>query len=394
MDEKTLTDAIQTAVKTLRDTNENFEAEKKEWGHKIATSDETLAKINNSIDELQLKFERMNVVKPDPAKMQSPAAKSFFKWMREGKAGLNPEEKKALVEDATGLYLIPEDIASEIVRALPAISRFRNFATIRNTTRDKLRWRSMAEVSMGWGKLETGTSISGLESSLVPATDYIYAEDLVGLTKIGEDELMDSDENLAAFIAESFARSRASVEDAAFATGRGHSTYLEPAGVAVNATLVNTNKIDLDTADTITTDDMVELEYSLPAQYLPNASFMMHRKTEMALRLFRPAVASGYYGNYMWQPPSAAGQPSTFDGFPIFNSSSMNYPADTTDEKTAVVFGDFKAGYWIVDRSGMTIQRLDELYAESGLVGFKAHFRVGGGVVNTSAFYCLNNESS
>ena len=42
------------------------------------------------------------------------------------------------------------------------------------------------------------------------------------------------------------------------------------------------------------------------------------------------------------------------------------------------IFGDFQRGYRVIDREGIGIQRLSELYAEAGLVGFKVHARVGG----------------
>ena len=42
------------------------------------------------------------------------------------------------------------------------------------------------------------------------------------------------------------------------------------------------------------------------------------------------------------------------------------------------IFGDFQRGYRILDGKGFGIQRLSELYAEAGLVGFKVHARVGG----------------
>ncbi|MQY55699.1 MAG: phage major capsid protein [Dehalococcoidia bacterium] len=45
------------------------------------------------------------------------------------------------------------------------------------------------------------------------------------------------------------------------------------------------------------------------------------------------------------------------------------------------IFGDFRSGYRVVDRSGMPIQRLTELYSAAGLVGFKIHKRVTGNVM-------------
>lgn len=42
------------------------------------------------------------------------------------------------------------------------------------------------------------------------------------------------------------------------------------------------------------------------------------------------------------------------------------------------IFGDFQRRYDIRDGKESSIQRLSELYAEAGLVGFKVHARVGG----------------
>ena len=47
-------------------------------------------------------------------------------------------------------------------------------------------------------------------------------------------------------------------------------------------------------------------------------------------------------------------------------------------------FGDFQSGYRVIDRSGMTIQRLTELYSEAGLVGFKIHIRVSCNVIRAA----------
>jgi HK97 family phage major capsid protein len=200
---------------------------------------------------------------------------------------------------------------------------------------------------------------------------------------------MDSDAQLQAILADSFARAIAEAEDTAFTIGTGH-TYSQPAGVAVNASI---STVNLDTADVITTDDMLDVEYELPAQYLAGAAWLMNRKTEKVVRMFRPAVNSGYYGNYMWQPSLLVGQPNSFDSFPIYNQADMNYPADSVALKNEVIFGNFKAGYRIIDRMGITLQRLDELYAEAGLVGFKVHKRTGGGVIRTDAFRALINPS-
>ena len=121
----------------------------------------------------------------------------------------------------------------------------------------------------------------------------------------------------------------------------------------------------------------------MPARYRKNGAFLMHSKCEMAIRNLRAEVADGYYGDFLWQPSVQAGRPNTLLGYPVHNQDDMKYPADTV-AANVVLFGDFKAGYRIIDRAEMTLQRLTELYSEAGLVGFKIHKRVGGSVMRAS----------
>ena len=51
-----------------------------------------------------------------------------------------------------------------------------------------------------------------------------------------------------------------------------------------------------------------------------------------------------------------------------------------------VLFGDIRSGYLIADRQRITVQRLDERYADQGLVGFLFRERVGGDVIRPAAF--------
>jgi len=325
---------------------------------------------------------------------------AFFKAMREGRSGLSKEER-ALVEDTTGLYMVPEDLEAEIYRGLPQINVIRQLATIRNTSRDKVSKRSMTEVSVGWGKLELGTAIT--ESTIVPSKEYIYAEDLAGLTKVGKDELNDTDANLSALIANSFSVAIANAEAKAFVIGSGHNSS-EPEGVAVNTTLltgigssagaaaVGTYGRNWTTDDTPIFEDLLKLEYDLPAQYRNGASWLMNSKCEAQLRALRGGGYTATDGPFLWQPSLLVGQPNNIDGYPIYNQNDMGYPADTL-AKTNVIFGNWKLGYMIVDRAGISIQRLDELYAEAGLVGFIVHFRVGGGVIREDAFRLMSNDT-
>jgi hypothetical protein len=77
---------------------------------------------------------------------------------------------------------------------LPQLNVLRNLQ-VRNTNSDRIRRVSLNEVTVGWGKIEiqTNPKLSTFESSLAPTEAFLYVEDAYGLTKIGEDELDDSD---------------------------------------------------------------------------------------------------------------------------------------------------------------------------------------------------------
>ncbi len=63
-------------------------------------------------------------------------------------------------------------------------------------------------------------------------------------------------------------------------------------------------------------------------------------------------------------------------------------PAVAANAKS-VAYGDFKRGYWIIDRIQIEIQRLVEKYAEYGQIGFHVRKRVHGQVVNPEAIKIL-----
>jgi HK97 family phage major capsid protein len=373
MEEKVL--ELQKLIKELR---EKWEAKEKGLYTK-AEFEEFQKKINERIEQLETMIKRPPVADGGKdAGQPSEKKAAFFKFMREGKAALTPEEAKALVSDATGQILIPEELEAEIYRELPKLTIIRSLATVRQIRTDRIRRRSLTEITVGWGKLETGTAIT--ESTMVPSEEYQYVEDLYGLTKIGEDELMDTDIALESIVTDSFSRAIAEAEDTAFVVGTGHANK-QPEGI-LNGSVVA--RVDAGQAGAITADDILKLIYAVPAQYRQNGVLIMNSKTELALRLLKSSD-----GQYLWQPSLQAGRPNTFAGYPIYNQEDIpEIPAAGT-AADVVIFGDVRAGYRILDRLGMTVQRLTELYAEAGLVGFKVHRRVGGGVIRPNALRIL-----
>lgn len=388
---KELQTQIQQGFDALKAAGEKQEAEIKKHG---AASQETkgeIAKINAAMDELkkqmddtQTKLNRTNFAaggggQPDPEQEAKSAA--FYQFIREGKATLGPDQRKALVEDATGEIIVPEDLDSVLYRELPKTNILRALASVRTTKSNRVRRRSITEVTTGWGKLETSATktLTQYESTPVPANDWIYVEDAYGLVKIGEDELEDSDINLQALLVDSFGNAYGAMEEMAFVKGTGHAAE-QPEGIILAASGVT--NFDTATVAAFAVDDLIKVYYEVPAQYRKNGTFIVHTLVEKTARLAKDAD-----GQYLWQPSLVAGAPNMFNGKPIYAQDDLAGAFATGGQ--VAVFGDFKAGYQIIDRTGSTITRLNELYAEDGLIGFRFKRRVGGGVVRPNAFRIL-----
>lgn len=58
-----------------------------------------------------------------------------------------------------------------------------------------------------------------------------------------------------------------------------------------------------------------------------------------------------------------------------------------------ILFGDLSA-YWIADRQGRVFQRLNELFAANGLVGFRVTQRVDGRLVLPEAVKVMQMKAS
>jgi HK97 family phage major capsid protein len=290
----------------------------------------------------------------------------FFDYLR----GKNIEVK-ALVEDTTGEILVPEDLYAEIIRTLPKINVIRRYATAVTVKGNRLRYRGLTDVAVSWTKLETSATALGETGTPTISEGTIQVRDLYGLIKIGEDLLEDTDVALERLIVESFANAIAEAENNAFISGVPANG--EPEGI-----LTNTNVQDLTVEnETFDFDDLIKLFYALPAQYRTNAVWIMNSNTEQTIREFKDTN-----GRYILQPSVSEPFVSTILGRPVATDEAV--PDNT------IIFGDLKAGYLIIDKqSGLTVKRLEELFALSGQIGLKVHYRVGGGVIRPDAIKVL-----
>src|SRR5690606_26553519 len=88
----------------------------------------------------------------------------------------------------------------------------------------------------------------------------------------------------------------------------------------------------------------------------------------------------GERANYLWRPPATPGQAASLMGFAIAEAEDM---PDVAADSFSIAFGDFRAGYLVVDRTGVRVLR--DPYSAKPYMLFYTTKRVGGGVQNFEA---------
>lgn len=382
MELKEYIEAMKKVWEDLKSAQDKMAAEVKTRGEAHTETKGLVDKLNERLSELEVKVSRPAVTKSENKDGElSLSAKAFVKALR-GKVALTQEEK-ALVEDATGQLIVPWDMDSEIYRGIGKITVVRPLATQRNTASDRVRMISMNEVAMGWGKLETAAGEALPDTTLVPAETFQYVEDQIGLAKIGVDELEDTDVNLNAYLVNSFTQACGEHEDTAFIEGTGHAN-VQPMGLFTAAVGGGPVRVDTAASGAVSTDDIINLIYAVASQYRKGAAFIMNGATVKAIRKLKNAVD----GSYAWQPSIQVGEPGALFGYPVYEQDDIDALAANKD---VAIFGNFKLGYRILDRRGMTVQKLSELYIASGLIGFLVTRRVGGAILRAAAFRILHS---
>ena len=225
------------------------------------------------------------------------------------------------------------------------------------------------------------------EEGVIPESDDSFGQITLGahkvasIIKVSDELLQDSVFDVESYIATEFARRVGDAEEAAFITGDGAGKPIgmlhETNGAATGVTAAS--------ATAITADELIDLVYSLKAPYRKRAIFLFNDQTIKAIRKLKDGN-----GQFLWQPGLQMGQPNTLLGYRYETSTHM--PVIGASAKP-ILFGDLSS-YWIADREGRSIKRLNELYATTGQVGFRVTQRLDGRLVQQEGMKCLTMKTA
>lgn len=310
-----------------------------------------------------------------PTEVKDAQKAAFFNYLRKGDS-IKPEQKAALVEDADGNKLIPEDFAGTIYKGLPNKAVMRSICYVRPTTKRTVGIGEVLVSQASWGKLELGDAAADGLGAPPANKQTLTVWDLNALVKIGVDELDDTDENLGELIRQSLTAVIGVQEDAAFAAGTGDANK-QPTGVANGATV--SQKVTAAAAGTYTSDDIIKLAFAVPQAARASGVYVGNTASEQAVRLLK-----GSDGHYLWQENFRAGEPAFLNGKRWYTNDGFASGVSPAAGKP-LFFGDFNLGYMIADRKQLGVTRLVERYADEGKIGLVFRHRVGGGVMRPGA---------
>ena len=321
------------------------------------------------------------------ADIDAPHQKAFAAYLRsgddDGLRGLELEGK-ALSSSvaADGGYLVDPQTADTIQSTLSSTASLRAVANVVNvdaTSYDVLI--DHTELGAGWA-----SEVGSLAETDTPQIERISIplHELSALPKASQrlldDSAFDIEGWLAGRIADKFARSEAD----AFVNGDGAD---KPTGFLNYPTAANgawtwgnlgyqATGVDGDIGGP---DAIVDLVYSLGAEYRANGTFVMNSQTAGVVRKLKDGD-----GRFLWSDGLSAGEPARLMGYPVLIAEDM--PSIASDA-TAIAFGDFSAGYTVAERPDLRVLR--DPFSAKPHVLFYATKRVGGAVSDFAAIKLL-----
>ena len=374
-DPKAMIAQIASAFEEFKTTNDaalKAKAEDSLVTQKLETISASMDNYQKVIDDLNAKIAAGSTGLGDMEPTNPEYVKAFKAHMRKGDVSAAMSVGTA----ADGGYLAPVEWDRTVTNKLKQISPIRaNAQVITISGNGFSRVYNDGVIGSGWvgeTAARPATATPGL-TSLAFNTGEIYANPAITQTAL-DDVAIDLEQWLADEVDGEFAIQ----ENIAFLSGNGTN---KPTGIlnyvtgGANAATHPFGAITGTTvagAAAVTTDEVIDLVYSLPSERNQNAKFFMNRSSLGKVRKLKDGQ-----GNYIWQPTYVAGQPSTLQGYPVVEVPGM---PNMTTGLVSILFGDMAATYLVIDRLGIRVLR--DPYTNKPFVHFYTTKRVGGGVQN------------
>ncbi len=307
--------------------------------------------------------------------------RAYEKFLKSGMRSMSEAEFRALSvgsDTQAGYLRVPNIAAAQILKNVDDATPTRALAT---------QFQIGGAESMGVVTLDADPADADWTSELLTGSEdstmafgkrELRAHPLAKRIKISNKLLRSSRIDIASYVQQRLAYKFAITNEKAFMTGDG---VMKPLGVfTAHADGIPTSR-DVSTGNTttaITADGLIEAKHSIKAAYWPRLRWQFHRD---ALKQIRKLKLGD--GQYIWQPGITDDLPARILEVPYV--ANENAPSTFTSQLYVGIIGDFSF-YWIADALDMSLQVLDQLYAETNQTGYILRMETDGQPVMAEAF--------
>lgn len=296
-------------------------------------------------------------------------------YLRSGFAGMDTEMRSVLQAgvDADGGVTVAETWRRQLIETQREFSAIRTFAEV--ITTETGGDFHLPRVS---GDANAVTIVA--EGTVIPDDAETFDEVILKayaykkITKANEEAVQDHGFDVAAFVTRRTAEDVGLAQGAHFTVGTGAN---QPEGLASRATVGRTTAAPT----AITTDEVLDLIYSVKRPYRINGRLLANDQTIAAVRKLKDTT-----GQYLWQPGVQQGEPDRFAGYAVAAEPFFDTIATG---RIVMGFGDIFRAYVIRDAGSLALRFLDQRYADQGQVAWRGTLRSDGKIKDQNAFKTL-----
>lgn len=405
---------MELKIKTLREEAANLHAQAKtilaEFEGKALPKDKS-EQVDRLLDDVDAKIAEANRLEkaaaqdaylnkpaegkrlPTPAGQaaagQEPTAqtKAWTTYLKNGEKGLQAEERKALSasDDAAGGFLTaPMVFAQGLLKFVDDLLFVRQLATVEQISQAE----SLGVLSLDSDLADfdwTTELATGAEDTVKPfGRRALTPHPLAKRVKVSRTLIRKATRPVEQIVQQRLAYKLAVTQEKAFLTGSGAQQPLGLFTPSADGIPTSRNVTYTDTNDTTRSDSLIDAKFSLKSQYqqAPGTRWIMHRDFVKRIRKYRDANNQFMYNPGLGLAADMPRGPQLLD-VPI--AMSEYAPNTFSSGNYLAVIGDLSF-YWIVDALNLSVQVLNELYAETNQIGYIARYEGDGAPMLAEAF--------
>ncbi len=321
--------------------------------------------------------------------------RAFENYLRTGRPNADLTELAVTNAQGSGTtaggYMIPSGFREKLVDVRKSFGGFAAEAETLNTdTGGPLEYPSLNDTAnLGGITAESAAITSGADMVFGTVTLGAYKYTSAGAgsnlpLRVPVELLQDAAFDVESLVARKLGERIQRAQAAHWVTGSGSG---QPLGIAASSLTADN---ELDTADAVDLDDLMDTYDLLDAAYEPNANWLMKKNTWSQVRMIldsggRPIVQDSILG--------VGGAPrKELLGFPVIIDEAVPTLSSAADGN-CILFGDFREAYVIRRVSSLVVVVDPYGRAANGEVQFTAWERADGTIQNRSAYIVTQNNT-